>query len=329
MAKIGKCVNIDCDHYKEEFDIQAGEEFVCPHCKKPLSDIECKASKKMDKSKGPNWKPIAIIMTCVLVLGGFGAYMMLSGPKGPTDIRIDKKELTMKVGETQKISAIAEPKDEKVTFNFTSKNKNVEVNNDGEVNALQEGEDSIIVQCEENKELIAICKVIVESVDEPGPQGDSIETIVASAKAKADSIIAANEKLLEEKGKKIREDAKKVINTQLTSLRTVCQTLQFENIALIDTMEVAINECWKNADQLTPTSNTGRNPSWGRYEGPRQNGLPNGSGILYINRTTTINGQTARPGERIEGVFRNGYVNMGTWFKNDGNTVVVKDFKVL
>lgn len=172
-------------------------------------------------------------------------------------------------------------------------------------------------------------KVKEDSIKAAQAQEKARSEVVAKVQAKADSIIAANEKLLEEKGKKIREDAKKAIDTQLTSLRTVCQTLQFENIALIDTIEVAINECWKNADQLTPTSNTGRNPSWGRYEGPRQNGLPNGSGILYINRTTTINGQTARPGERIEGVFRNGYVNMGTWFKNDGNTVVVKDFKVL
>lgn len=160
-------------------------------------------------------------------------------------------------------------------------------------------------------------------------QENACREAVDKAQAKADSIIAANEKLLEEKGKKIREDAKKVINIQLTSLRTASQTLQYENVALIDTMEVAINECWINAYKVNPTSNTGRNPSWGRYEGPRQNGLPNGSGILYINRTTTINGQKAQPGERIEGVFRNGYVNMGTWFKNDGNTVVVKDFKVL
>ena len=41
-----------------------------------------------------------------------------------------------------------------------------------------------------------------------------------------------------------------------------------------------------------------------------------------------INGETAQPGERIKGVFRNGYVNMGTWFKKDGNAVVVKDLKV-
>ena len=72
-----------------------------------------------------------------------------------------------------------------------------------------------------------------------------------------------------------------------------------------------------------------KNPSWGKYEGARDaSGLPHGNGILRITRSTTINGETAQPGERIEGVFRNGYVNMGTWYKNDGNVVVVKDVRV-
>lgn len=73
-----------------------------------------------------------------------------------------------------------------------------------------------------------------------------------------------------------------------------------------------------------------KNPSWGKYDGARNaSGLPHGNGVLRITRTTTINGETAHPGERIEGVFRNGYVNMGTWYKSDGNAVVVKDFKVI
>ena len=73
-----------------------------------------------------------------------------------------------------------------------------------------------------------------------------------------------------------------------------------------------------------------KNPSWGKYDGARDgSGLPHGNGVLRITRSTTINGETAQPGERIEGVFRNGYLNMGTWYKNDGNAVVVKDVKVL
>ncbi|MBQ8158002.1 MAG: hypothetical protein IJ081_03165 [Prevotella sp.] len=73
-----------------------------------------------------------------------------------------------------------------------------------------------------------------------------------------------------------------------------------------------------------------KNPSWGKYEGARNaEGKPHGNGILRITSTTTINGETAQPGETIEGVFRDGYVNMGTWYKKDGNAVVVKGIKVI
>lgn len=75
---------------------------------------------------------------------------------------------------------------------------------------------------------------------------------------------------------------------------------------------------------------TAKNPSWGKYEGARNaEGKPHGNGILRITSTTTINGETAQPGETIEGVFRNGYVNMATWYKKDGNAVVVKGIKVI
>ena len=80
--------------------------------------------------------------------------------------------------------------------------------------------------------------------------------------------------------------------------------------------------------KVTPT--TPKQPSWGVYSGERdKNGLPNGQGELKITRSHEINGETAQPGETIKGVFRNGYVNMGKWYKKDGNVVVVKDIKVL
>ena len=287
MAKRGKCVNIDCDHYKEEFDIQAGEEFVCPHCQKPLSDVEGKGkdSKRTSGKKGPNWKPIAIIAAAVLVLGGlgYGGYAIYHSYQ---ENEQEKAALQSQAAEN--------------------------------ANALRQKEIEDSIKAAE--------AAAVEAAD--AAEKARRAAALADAQAKGDSIIKVNEKLLEEKGKKIREDAKNIINSQLTSLRTACQTLQYENIALIDTMEVAINEAWKNAEKPAQAAE-GPNPSWGRYQGARKNGKPDGSGVLYIIRSTTISGQTAQPGERIEGVFRDGYVNMGTWYKNDGNTVVVKDFKVI
>ncbi len=147
-----------------------------------------------------------------------------------------------------------------------------------------------------------------------------------AALLKADSILAANEKLVQENEKNMKPEAKVAVNSLLAELRTA---VKYEDVDAIDSLETPINEAWKDAIQkATTTVTSGKNPSWGRYEGPRDaNGLPHGSGVLRITRTTTINGQTAQPGERIEGVFRNGYVNMGTWYQNGGNAVVVKDLK--
>ena len=72
MAKRGKCVNIDCDHYKEEFDIQAGEEFECPYCHQPLGEVEGKKKNNGGDPPKPIGKLIGIIAAAVIVLGGLG-----------------------------------------------------------------------------------------------------------------------------------------------------------------------------------------------------------------------------------------------------------------
>ena len=67
--KTGVCANIDCDHYKESFEIEAGGEFECPYCHQPLREAT-------GKHKGPgggnggngNGKKIAIIVAIVAVL---------------------------------------------------------------------------------------------------------------------------------------------------------------------------------------------------------------------------------------------------------------------
>ena len=80
----------------------------------------------------------------------------------------------------------------------------------------------------------------------------------------------------------------------------------------------------------TPKPPVSLQPSWGTYTGERDgSGKPNGQGELKITRSHEINGEMAQPGESIKGVFRNGYVNMGKWYKSDGNVVVVKDIKVI
>lgn len=159
--------------------------------------------------------------------------------------------------------------------------------------------------------------------------------LVEMAKKKGDSIIAANEKLLGEKAKKLRNDAKSVIAAQITSLRTACDNLQYENMALIDTMEVAINEAWKNAEKpvgggsATGSANYGKaSVGFGTYEGPLKGGKPHGvGGTIRVSRSYIIdlkkaNGQTVEvgPGDVLNSVkMENGRFVQGQLKRADGS----------
>jgi hypothetical protein len=77
---------------------------------------------------------------------------------------------------------------------------------------------------------------------------------------------------------------------------------------------------------VSSSGSSGRNPSWGRYEGGRNSeGLPHGNGVVRITRSTILNGESVGSGDRIEGLFRNGYLNFGTLYKANGEEVKLKD----
>lgn len=63
------------------------------------------------------------------------------------------------------------------------------------------------------------------------------------------------------------------------------------------------------------------------YDGDFQNGRPHGNGTLTYKQSHKIlssKDYVASPGEQVIGNFANGELRMGTWYKNDGNQVVVK-----
>ncbi len=63
------------------------------------------------------------------------------------------------------------------------------------------------------------------------------------------------------------------------------------------------------------------------YDGDIRNGQPHGNGTLVYKSSHKIlpsKDYVASPGERVVGNFANGVLRMGTWYKNDGNQIVVK-----
>lgn len=58
-----------------------------------------------------------------------------------------------------------------------------------------------------------------------------------------------------------------------------------------------------------------------------KNGQPHGNGIMRFKSRQTIPGTVdcvAEPGEWVNGMWRDGKINVGTWYRNDGNQVIVK-----
>lgn len=58
-----------------------------------------------------------------------------------------------------------------------------------------------------------------------------------------------------------------------------------------------------------------------------KDGKPHGNGIMRFKSRQTIPGTedcVAEPGEWVNGAWRDGKINVGTWYRNDGNQVIVK-----
>ncbi|MDR1403489.1 MAG: hypothetical protein LBJ60_07310 [Tannerellaceae bacterium] len=63
------------------------------------------------------------------------------------------------------------------------------------------------------------------------------------------------------------------------------------------------------------------------YTGDIANGTPHGNGTLeFKKKHKIIDGKDyiASPGEVVKGSFRNGKINLATWYQKDGNQVVIK-----
>ena len=187
MAKHGRCVNIDCDHYKEEFDIQAGEDFECPHCHKPLE--EATGKHKKSGGDGPNKKLIGLIAAVVALLAalGGGGYALFSGsgnqkgsPRPPFEgeLTLNHIERVLKVGEVDTLVATLTPDSVQADLIWSAVGDSIVVKvSDGIVKAVKEGTAGVKVQAIVAADtLTAICAYRVEpSIEIEQPKEDSIK----------------------------------------------------------------------------------------------------------------------------------------------------------
>lgn len=67
--------------------------------------------------------------------------------------------------------------------------------------------------------------------------------------------------------------------------------------------------------------------SYASYNGDEYKGLPHGNGTMSFRQDAIIPGTVdcmASPGEKVVGIWRDGKINMGTWYRNDSTHIVVK-----
>lgn len=121
--KIGICVNIDCDNYKKEVEVEPGGEFECPLCHQPLK--ESKTSKPIPETGGGKSKLELIVGGIVVLaaLGGGGYYFMKSktdtAVAEPDTVKTSPMVVPAPAADTMKVDT-PEVKEEKTTPTSTT-----------------------------------------------------------------------------------------------------------------------------------------------------------------------------------------------------------------
>ena len=139
---------------------------------------------------------------------------------------------------------------------------------------------------------------------------------LARVKERADSVLGANEKLLTEKDKKLKKDAKEAINTLLTALR---EAVESDDVAKIYELESAINAAWVGAEVTGGGGSNTINLGWGTYKGSVSGNKSGIGGEITVNKTYTIDlkkasGETVtvNPGDKIANAkVENGKLRQG------------------
>lgn len=303
----------------------ATKDLVCSECKEKLKEIP------RPKTFWEQYGTLIIAALVVLLIGGgVGCYSLFGGSKGPQKINLAQKELVMKVGETQVITPNVEPKGEKATFIFKPQDNIVKTTSGGEISALKKGETTIIVKCEENPELRAICKITITDGEGPGPTyveqmsieggnftlkvGESKQLTMVVSPEKHDEILSWTS----DNGEVAVVDQAGLVKALKAGTATIVLTTDKSEKQAQVTVTVV------KPTGPPPVSEIER---YGKYSGARKNGngVPDGTGKVTFFKPYQLNSQyTAQPGEYIQGIFENGKPTFVTYYQKDGTVTKIK-----
>lgn len=375
--RYGSCQNNECMNYGMSEIIP--DDGNCPICHKPMKpedeslesgniDLdnldELEGDTKVTTGGNDPWwkKPIVLIAAAVLLVAGigYGIYAVVSGMGGSKikGIKLDKKELTLKVGERDLLTATPDPADAKATFIWKSSDKSVVDVVGGELTALKKGKATITVKVEENAELRAVtCKVEVkeaktDDTDEE-KETETKETLITSLSINSSdfTLKVGESKTLAYQATPEKNDENVSWSTSDPKVATVSASGEVKAVgAGTATITALSDKSAKDASvkvtvpkKETTTTGGGGNDnrggttvaqptsgtlklSYGTYTGQIKNGYPNGQGRLVYNRSRQINkydskGRTANPGDVVQGTFVNGFFTIGKHYDSAGNLI--------
>jgi len=334
---IGNCDNANTG---KEFEIAEGEKLECPVCHKEMV---------IEVNDTP-WLKMLIIAATIAILGGasFGIYSLIGGGSEIDKIKLDKKNITLVVGQRDVIKATVVDKDgkeitdAKVVYKWTVKDEKVaSVTQGGEVAALKKGKTSVTVKIEGDDKHRATCQIDVK-VRIPGGGGEDGEPsdVLITNLSVANSKISLKEgeqaeiKLtvepsnhtesifMESSDSKVAVVEDGIIKAKNAGSAQIM--IKTEKSGKSATINVTVTKKEKDDDG----NGWGKeNLGYGIYEGYRKNHKPHGHGTIRYTTTHQIvswKDFTASPGDTFEGEFREGKITgMGYW-KHNGNVTAIQ-----
>lgn len=339
----GVCKNFgECD-LADNKEIQEVEKsnFVCEECGKPLHAIDG-GGRKSGGGKGPNGKLIALIAGAVVAVGaiGGGIYALMgkkNTEKPAATMTLNHVSKTFCVGESDTLTATLAPESTQATFELKAQKNSAVMVENGIVKAVKEGSGKVLVMAIVGKDTLkALCDYTVVAAKTDTTAAPQAETpkLTLNHKIKTmkvgerDTIVVSftpsgkqpqyvwtvsDDKCLEVKDGivKAKKSGKAEVRVQAI----------LDNTVTADTCTYTIEE--KPGGPL--------NLGYATYSGKTRNGKPHGTGIMTYTRSykagrsfSTDTPVYAEKGERVDGVWQDGFLTVGTLYKNDGNVIKIR-----
>lgn len=286
--KYGICTNRDkggegapcpkCES-KEVQKVRGGQDFVCDECKEPLRMVP-------PPPTGPNMKMIGGIIAAVVVLGGAGIGIALSGG--------DKTEEQLVDDTTGGI--------EQVDGATDGDGMEVEEVNVTDMTFMETAQDMKLKKSE-TKQLNIDCN-----------PGNANETVTWKSGNEAVATVSPNGLVT-------------AVAAGKATITAVADRSQTKT-----EIEVTVSD-GGSTSTVTDGGATGgivtKDLGYAVYKGRMKNGLMNDeSGVLTFKTTHIIEPRDvkkreAKAGEKVVGIFEDGHLTTGTWYKSDGNKEVI------